>query len=147
MDVKFSANRIPPSIGKPPRILAVDDNEDNLQLLACVLESCDYSFVTATDGEKTLSLAKDYQPDLILLDIALPKIDGIEIVHRLKQDTLTHQIPVIAVTALARLEERDRILQAGCDDYISKPYLIDELINLIRRHLEEIPSPVLAGSS
>jgi two-component system, cell cycle response regulator DivK len=115
--------------------LAVDDNEDNLGLISFTLDLFGFAFISAPDGQMTLDLAQTHQPDLILLDIMLPDLDGIEVVRRLKQDSRTKSIKIIAVTALARDEDRDRILAAGCEDYISKPYMVDDLEALLRHYL------------
>ncbi|MEC4990014.1 MAG: response regulator [Oscillatoria sp. PMC 1068.18] len=108
-------------------ILVVDDNEDNLLLLIFVLEQLNCSLITADRGQTALQLAETHQPDLILLDILLPDIDGIEVISQLRQNPKTKHIPVIAVTALATPPEREKIIAAGCDEYISKPFMIDEL--------------------
>ena len=121
-------------------ILAVDDNEDNLLLLTEVLEPLNCLVMTATHGQTALLLAQGYQPDLILLDVMLPDVNGIEVVQRLKQNEETAKIPVVAVTALAREEDRDRLILAGCSNYISKPYLLEDLEALIRQYLPPIPS-------
>ena len=123
-----------------PIILAVDDDEDNLVLLTEVLGPLDCLVMTATHGQTALRLAQACQPNLILLDIMLPDLNGIEVVYRLKQNQATARIPVIAVTALARLEDRDRLILAGCNSYISKPYILDDLEALIRHYLPLIPS-------
>ena len=123
-----------------PIILAVDDDEDNLLLLTEVLNPLDCLVMTATHGQTALRLAQAYQPNLILLDIMLPDLNGIEVVYRLKQNQETAKIPVIAVTALARLEDRDRLILAGCNNYISKPYILEDLEALIRHYLPLIPS-------
>lgn len=123
-----------------PLILAVDDDEDNLLLLTEVLDPIKCSFITAADGQTALKLAEKHQPDLILLDVMLPDVDGLEVVHRLRQNRQTMTIPIIAVTALARVEDRDSLLLAGCNDYISKPYMLDDLEAVIRCHLPQIPS-------
>ena len=123
-----------------PIILAVDDDEDNLVLLTEVLEPLNCLVMTATHGQTALRLAQAYQPNLILLDIMLPDLNGIEVVYRLKQNQETAKIPVIAVTALARLEDRDHLILAGCNNYISKPYILDDLEALIRHYLPLIPS-------
>jgi CheY-like chemotaxis protein len=119
-------------------ILAIDDNLDNLVLLEYQL-SClkQRSFITATTGKDALTLAEHQNPDLILLDIHLPDIDGVEVVRKLRKCPLTANIPIVAVTALARREDRDRILASGCDDYLSKPYDLDELEAIIHRHLSQ----------
>lgn len=116
-------------------VLVVDDNEDNLLLLAFLLEQMGYAFLTAADGQTALDLAQRYQPTLILLDIMLPDFDGIEVLSRLKQNSLTSEIPVIAVTALARPEDQERILSAGCHEYVTKPYVVDEIEEVLRRYL------------
>ena len=121
-------------------ILAVDDNEDNLLLLTEVLEPLNCLVMTATHGQTALLLAQGYQPDLILLDVMLPDVNGIEVVQSLKQNQETAKIPIVAVTALAREEDRDRLILAGCNNYISKPYLLEDLEALIRQYLPPIPS-------
>ena len=123
------------AVNQRPLVLAVDDNEDNLGLISFTLDLFGFAFISAPDGQTTLELAQTHQPDLILLDIMLPDLDGIEVVRRLKQDLRTSSIKIIAVTALARDEDRDRILEAGCQDYISKPYMVDDLEALLRRYL------------
>jgi len=127
----------PPEINQP-LILAVDDDEDNLLLLTEVLKPLECSFITATQGQAAINLAQDHQPSLILLDVMLPDLSGIEVVHQLKHNPQTMRIPVIAVTALAREEDREHLLLAGCDDYVSKPYMIDELEAIIRRYLRSV---------
>lgn len=114
-----------------PLILAVEDNDDNLLLISYALESLGCKLICQTDSCSTLLVAKEYQPDLILMDILLPGLSGIDVVGYLKKEPLTLEIPVIAVTALASPEERERILMAGFDDYISKPYMIEDLEALI----------------
>lgn len=123
-----------------PIILAVDDDEDNLVLLTEVLEPLNCVVMTATDGQTALSLSQAYQPNLILLDIMLPDLNGIDVVYSLKHNQKTATIPVIAVTALARLEDRNRLILAGCNDYISKPYILEDLEALIRHYLPLVPS-------
>ena len=125
---------------KPPLILAVDDNEDNLQLLTQLVRLLECTFITANDGETTLGMAQNYQPDLILLDMMLPDISGIEVVQRLKENPETITIPIIAVTAMARTEDRDRFISAGCINYIKKPYLIDEMEIVILNNIRKLPA-------
>lgn len=120
---------------KRPLVLAVEDDEDNLLLVVQVLTLLECSFVTATEGQEALVKAQTYQPDLILLDIMLPQMSGIEVLEQLKQNPRTMKIPIIAVTAMARAEDRDRVLGLGCNDFISKPYMIDELEAIIGRYL------------
>ncbi|MBD2005083.1 MULTISPECIES: response regulator [Cyanophyceae] len=122
-------------IVKQPMILVVEDNEDNLLLLSEVLLAIDCSFITTTNGNAAILLAQTYQPKLILLDILLPDMNGEEVVYNLKQNPQTMAIPIVAVTALARPGDRENLLFAGCSDYISKPYLIDDLETIIFRYL------------
>ncbi|MBD2305349.1 response regulator [Chroococcidiopsis sp. FACHB-1243] len=118
-----------------PLILAVDDDEDNLELLTEVLHPLNCHIITAKDGRSTISIAQQQRPDLILLDILLPDICGTEIARMLKQNPQTQNITVIAVTALARAEDRESLLAAGCSAYISKPYMLDDLEAVICRYL------------
>lgn len=136
MEVLTSCRRV----GRQPLILAVDDDADSLFLVSEVLCSNNYLYITATNGRTALALAQRYQPDLILLDILLPDFNGIEVVQRLRSDVKTQGVPVIAVTALAKKEDRDRILAAGCDDYLTKPYMLDDLETAINRHLYPVAS-------
>jgi CheY-like chemotaxis protein len=116
-------------------VLVVDDNEDNLYLLAFVIEQLGCALLTAANGQTALDLAQRYQPTLIMLDMMLPDIDGLEVLSHLKQNPVTAGIPVIAVTAMARKEDRERILGAGCHEYVSKPYAVDELEVLMKQYL------------
>lgn len=122
-------------ISQQPLILVVEDNDDNLLLMSYALESLGCRFICQTDSSSTVLVAKEYQPDLIILDILLPTFNGIDVVRYLKHDPLTYKIPVLAVTALAAREDRERILLAGFNDYISKPYLLDDLEAVVRRLL------------
>ena len=139
----FIANAKKPNYPQP-LILAVEDNDDNLLLINYALESLGCRLICQTDSSSTLVVAKEYQPDLILMDILLPGLSGIEIVHYLKKEPLTKQIPVVAVTALASPEERERIFMSGFDDYISKPYMIEDLEALICGILGDKLSPQAA---
>ncbi|MGI0486529.1 response regulator [Pantanalinema rosaneae CENA516] len=130
---------------RPPLILVVDDNEDHLLLVRYVLESLEFEFIGETDSQVALQIAKSHCPDLILLDIMLPTLSGLEVIQYLQADPLTQEIPVIAVTALARKEDRERMLQAGFVDYISKPYMLDELEAVIQRQLSSIKASDLTG--
>lgn len=124
----------------PPLVLAVDDNEDNLFLLSSILELFGFSWISASDGRAALQLANSHPPDLILLDILLPGINGIDVVRQLRQSARTKEVPIIAVTSLARSEDRERLLEAGFTDYISKPYIFSDLEEVILRHLSWMPS-------
>lgn len=128
-----------------PLVLAVDDDEDNLLLIDYTLQMLNFSVITAIDGHTALNAAQTYRPDLILLDIMLSNLDGIQVVSELKKNPNTMMIPVIAVTALARAEDKERILLAGCNDYISKPYMLEELEAIINRHLQPRSSSQVDG--
>jgi CheY-like chemotaxis protein len=136
VDKEFAVGSSTQSADQQTLVLVVDDNEDNLLLLAFVVEQLDCQIITALDGKTALDLAQDYHPSLILLDMMLPDMDGMEVLSHLKQNPITKTIPVIAVTAMAREQDRDRILLAGCNEYVSKPYAVDELEMLLRRYLE-----------
>ena len=141
-DLQLSFNYKTSRCPQRPIVLAVDDNEDNLVLISLALKQIvKCSLLTAVDGKTTISLAQQYQPDLILLDIVLPQLNGFEVIYRLKQNPQTKRIPIVAVTALAKREDRDRLIAAGCDGYLSKPYMLEDLETIIDRHLS-IPSLV-----
>ena len=110
-----------------PIILAVEDEADNLLLLCHTLILFKFNFITATEGQTALELATKYEIDLVLLDLLLPDTNGFEIASLLRQNKLTQNIPIIAVSGLSKQEDRDRAIELGCNDYLLKPYLIDEL--------------------
>ncbi|NES23750.1 MAG: response regulator [Symploca sp. SIO3E6] len=120
---------------KPPLVLVVDDDEDNLLLMTHVLDHLGCSWITAVDGMSALQKAQTAQPALILLDILMPHMNGAEVLARLKENSKVQQIPVIAVTALANTSEREDIMLAGFDDYVSKPYMLEEVEAALERHL------------
>jgi CheY-like chemotaxis protein len=102
-------------------VLLVEDNEDNLVVYRTILEHVGYRVIEARDGEEGVARARQDLPDLILMDISIPKIDGWEATQRLKGDPCTDGIPIIALTAHALEEDRQKALQAGCDGYLAKP--------------------------
>jgi CheY-like chemotaxis protein len=104
-----------------PKILLVEDNEMNRDMLSRRLHRKGYSVVAAHDGEQGLLLARSEMPDLILMDISLPLMDGLEVTRALKSDQATRHIPIIALTAHALVTDRDKAFEAGCDDYDTKP--------------------------
>lgn len=126
----------PPVSSLSPIVLTVDDNEDNLWLSVHLIEQLNCQALVAQDGFTALAMARHYNPSLLLLDITMPNFSGIDVLLTLKQDPQTCHIPVVAVTAMAKTEERDRILEAGCDHYVSKPYAIEELEALIRQYVD-----------
>jgi two-component system cell cycle response regulator DivK len=112
-------------------VLIVEDNELNLRLLTDILEYHGYTILTTRLGEPALELARQHRPDLILMDIQLPDISGMEAARRLKDDDQTNTIPIIAVTAFAMSGDEVQILASGCDAYLSKPFRIGELLMLV----------------
>src|SRR3712207_254756 len=119
----------------PPRILAVDDTPENLEILRIRLEAQGYEVVTAADGEEGLARARELEPDLVLLDIMMPKLDGISVVKLLKQDAALRFIPVILVTAKADVRDVVAGLEAGGDDYLTKPFEQASLVARVRAML------------
>jgi len=115
----------------PKTVLIVEDNELNLKLLNDLLEFHGYSVVTTRSGEAALELARQHRPDVILMDIQLPDISGMEATRRIKADEGTRTIPIIAVTAFAMPGDEANILGSGCDAYVSKPFNITEFLKLI----------------
>jgi two-component system cell cycle response regulator DivK len=103
------------------KVLIVEDNPGNMTLAAFLLQSVGHTVLSATDAEAGLTLARDEQPSLILMDIQLPGMDGLEATVLLKRDDATRAIPVIALTALAMKGDEERIRAAGCDGYVAKP--------------------------
>jgi two-component system cell cycle response regulator DivK len=112
-------------------VLYVEDNYHNRRIVRKILESRGYAVVEAEDGVSGLTMIRDLKPPLILMDIGLPGIDGLELVGIIKADTGLRHIPVIALTASAMHGDRERFLAAGCDDYLSKPVQAMELIKMV----------------
>lgn len=109
------------------RILVVEDNPDNLTLIVDVLIELEYEVLQATNGMQGVSIAEETIPDLILMDLSLPKMDGWTATRKIKAQQDLHHIPIIALTAHAMKGDRERAIEAGCDDYISKPINLQEL--------------------
>lgn len=120
-----------------PRILLVEDNEMNRDMLSRRLQRKGYSVAIAEDGEQGLNMACAEMPDLILMDLSLPFIDGCEVTRRLKANPRTSPIPIIALTAHALVRDRDRAFDAGCDDYDTKPVDFGRLMGKIENFLPE----------
>jgi two-component system, cell cycle response regulator DivK len=116
------------------RVLVVEDNEKNMKLVRELLEATGYRPLEATTGSLALELALEHRPDLVLMDIRLPDIDGLEALLRLRADERTATIPVLAVTAQAMQGDRERFLAAGFDGYLSKPIDVGELLTAVTRH-------------
>ena len=118
-----------------PRVLVVDDDWDNLLFIGYALDLLGIKHLATESGKVALDLAKDKLPDLILLDMVMPETDGMNLAKTLRKNSLTNHIPIIAVTGLTLAKHRTAIAAAGCDDYISKPLLIDELEAKVVKHL------------
>jgi two-component system cell cycle response regulator DivK len=119
------------------KILYVEDNEDNVYMLTRRLERAGFEVVVARDGEQGVAIAQAERPDLILMDLSLPVLDGWEATRRLKAAEATRAIPVIALSAHAMPGDREKALAAGCDDYDSKPVKLPGLLAKIRALLPE----------
>jgi two-component system cell cycle response regulator DivK len=118
-------------------VLVVEDNPANMTLATFLLKSAGYAVLSATDAEAGLALARGEQPDLVLMDIQLPGMDGLEACAILKKDQATRDIPVIALTALAMKGDEERIRAAGCDGYIAKPLAYREFLATIAARLQK----------
>ncbi len=120
---------------KTPKILIVDDNIPNLELLQAYLEDIDCVIEQAEDGMTALEMIKKDQPDLLILDVMMPKISGFEICKKLKTDPVTADMPIIMVTALSELGDIERAIDCGTDDFLSKPVNKFELLTRVRTML------------
>ena len=117
------------------RILVVEDQEDNRQILRDLLASVDYEMVEAENGQEALTAVAEHKPDLILMDIQLPIMDGYEATRRIKADPATKNIPIIVVTSYALSGDEGKAREAGCDAYVTKPYSPRQLLAKIREYL------------
>jgi two-component system cell cycle response regulator DivK len=118
------------------RVLVVEDNDKNMKLFRDVLQATGYETLEAATGEQAIELARANEPSLVLMDVQLPGIDGIETLARLRSDARTASIPVLALTAQAMHGDRERFLAAGFDGYLSKPVNVVVLINAVREQCE-----------
>ena len=119
------------------KILIVEDNDLNLKLFRDLLEAHSYQVVETKDGYEAIRIAASIKPDLILMDIQLPEISGLEVTKRIKQEDDLKNIPIIAVTAFAMKDDEQKILQAGCEAYISKPISITNFIEKVKSFIGE----------
>jgi two-component system cell cycle response regulator DivK len=124
-----------PARSAPKRILIVEDNELNLKLLHDILEAHGYSIIATGEGEQGLALARDYRPDLILMDLQLPDISGLDAVRQLKQHEETRNIPIVAVTAFAMVGDERKALMGGCDAYVAKPIALRDFLDMVERFI------------
>jgi two-component system, OmpR family, alkaline phosphatase synthesis response regulator PhoP len=114
------------------RVLVADDNPQNADLLAEYLQASEYEVAIASDGEETLSLVKSFKPDVLLLDIMMPRLSGFEVCKRLKSDSASKNLPILMITALDQPSDVERAVDAGTDDFLTKPIHQTELINRVR---------------
>ena len=120
------------------RVLVVEDNSSNMTLATFLLESVGHTVLSATDAEAGLTIAREEQPELILMDIQLPGMDGLRATALLKGEEATRAIPVIALTALAMKGDKERIRAAGCDGYIAKPMRYKDFLAAVAAQLEPV---------
>ena len=125
-------------------ILIIEDNEHNLYLATFLLEQSGFKVIAARNGPEGIALATRAQPDLILLDIQLPQMDGYAVAHALRLNPSLKDVPVVAVTSYAMVGDRERALAAGCNGYIEKPINPDTFKNEIERYLK--PKPLSGGT-
>lgn len=117
------------------KILIVEDNELNMKLFDDLLGAHGYDTIKTRDGTKVLGLAREQKPDLIIMDIQLPEVSGLEVTQMLKKEEDLKKIPVIAVTAFAMKGDEEKIRQGGCEDYVSKPIAITEFMKVVQRYV------------
>lgn len=117
------------------KVLVIEDNEQNLYLVRFILERNGYEVFAAPDGRSGIETASSLRPDLILLDIQLPEMDGYTVARNLRQDPALANTPIIAVTSYAMVGDREKVMEAGCDGYIEKPIDPDLFVSQIERHL------------
>jgi two-component system cell cycle response regulator DivK len=119
----------------PKTVLIVEDNELNMKLFRDLLEAQDYNVLETREGLQALTLARQHKPDLILMDIQLPEISGLEVTKWLKEDEDLRPIPVVAVTAFAMKGDEERIREGGCEAYLSKPISVMQFLDTVRTYL------------
>ncbi|NKB53564.1 MAG: response regulator [Rhizobiaceae bacterium] len=117
------------------RVMIVEDNELNMKLFNDLLEAQNYETIQTSNGLEALDLARTHRPDLILMDIQLPEVSGLEVTKWLKEDDSLARIPVIAVTAFAMKGDEERIRQGGCEAYISKPISVMRFLETVKSYL------------
>ena len=121
----------------PKTVLIVEDNELNMKLFSDLLEANGYLTVQTRNGVEAVGLARKYRPDLILMDIQLPEVSGLQVTQWLKDDESLKSIPVIAITAFAMKGDEEKIRQGGCEAYLSKPISVVKFLETVRNYLED----------
>ena len=122
-------------------VLVVEDNERNMKLLRDVLAASGYRTLEARTGSLAVELAQRHVPEVVLMDVQLPDVDGVEALRRIRTDIRTASVPIVAVTAQAMDGDRERFLRAGFDGYLSKPVDITELLVLVRSYCASVDRP------
>lgn len=120
------------------KVMIVEDNELNMKLFHDLLEAQGYHTIQTRSGIAALDLARDHLPDLILMDIQLPEVSGLEVTKWLKEDSQVAHIPVIAVTAFAMKGDEERIRKGGCEGYISKPISVAHFLETVKNYLDDV---------
>ncbi len=140
------ASRPKQQLEAPKTILIVEDNELNMKLFNDLLEAHGYTILQARDGREGLEAARKHRPDLIIMDVQLPGISGLAVTRSLKEDEAMKAIPIIAVTAFAMKGDEDRIREAGCEAYISKPISTPKFLNAVEQFLGQAQVSTGAGA-
>ena len=120
---------------KAKTVLIVEDNELNMKLFHDLLDAHGYAILQTRDGMEALDIAREHRPDLILMDIQLPEVSGLEVTKWLKEDDSLKAIPVVAVTAFAMKGDEEKIREGGCEDYIAKPISVVSFIQTVQKYL------------
>jgi two-component system, cell cycle response regulator DivK len=128
-------NPAPAKSGARKKVLIVEDNELNMKLFHDLIEACGHDTLETRDGIEALKLAREHHPDLILMDIQLPEVSGLEVTRWLKEDDDLRAIPVVAVTAFAMKGDEEKIRSGGCEAYIAKPISVNNFLETIGRFL------------
>lgn len=129
---------IKPDLGTGKKVMIVEDNELNMKLFHDLLEAHGVATIQLRDGKNVLALAREHKPDLVLMDIQLPEVSGLDITKWLKEDDELKSIPVIAVTAFAMKGDEQKIREGGCEDYISKPISVIKFIETVQKYLAPV---------
>ncbi|TNE36067.1 MAG: response regulator [Alphaproteobacteria bacterium] len=117
-------------------VLIVEDNDLNMKLFHDLLDAHGYNTIQTKDGMEALSLAREHMPDLILMDIQLPEVSGLEVTKWIKEDETLKSIPVVAVTAFAMKGDEEKIREGGCEAYVAKPISVENFLNTVKEFLE-----------
>ncbi len=122
--------------GVAKTVLIVEDNELNMKLFRDLLEAHGFATLQTREGKEALQLAREHHPDLILMDIQLPEVSGLDVTRWMKDDDEIKSIPIVAVTAFAMKGDREKIRDGGCEAYVAKPISVTELIHTVKRFVE-----------